>query len=140
MHGIQSPTDALKPAGACDCCHRDDQGRTALHWAAELGLDSLVEALLAAYAAAAAKAEEAAAVLRAAAAAAGAPAEELASLAGGAVPAAAEVPDRQGCTPLHLAAARGHCAALAVLLTGRRPHMRCALAPLLHDRKVSSRT
>jgi Ankyrin repeat len=116
-----------KPARAS--FRRDDQDRTALHWAAELGLDSLVEALLLAYAAAALRAEEGAAVLRRAAEAAGAPPEELAALGGGALPAAAEAQDRQGCTPLHLAAARGHCAALAVLLTGRSPFMQqCCLA------------
>ena len=98
-----------------------------MHWAAELGLDSLVEALLAAYAAAAARAEQAAATLRTAAKAAGAGPEELAALGGGALPAAAEVLDRQGCTPLHLAAGRSHCATLAVLLTGRcRRLHRCA--------------
>jgi ankyrin repeat protein len=112
---------AQVPVSAPPCFHRDDQDRTALHWAAELGLDNLVEALLLAYAAAALRAEEGAAVLRRAAEAAGAPPEELAALGGGALPAAAEVQDRQGCTPLHLAAARGHCAALAVLLAGGRP-------------------
>lgn len=43
--------------------------------------------------------------------------------AGGPLPAAAEVQDRHGCTPLHLAASRGHCAALALLMAGQQRTM-----------------
>ncbi len=89
-----------------------------LHWAAEFGLAPLAETLLAAYATKAAKAAEGAVAMKAAAAAAGAPADAVAAMGDGAWPPAAELQDRQGCTPLHAAAKGGHCATLAVILTG----------------------
>ncbi len=111
---------------------RDDQGRTPLHWAAEFGLAGLAEALAAAYAASAAKAAEASAAVAAAAAAAGAPPEEIAAMGGGALPPAAEAQDRQGLTPLHAAARGGHCAALAVILTGGASWLTCLTIQTLH--------
>ena len=60
-------------------CNRDDQGRTALHWAAEAGLTGIAEALLLAYKVFSAAAAEAAAVRKAALA-------EAAAAVGAAVP------------------------------------------------------
>lgn len=106
---------------------RDDNGRTALHWAAQMDFSAAAEAVLAA-------AEKKRAQLRAeqAAAAAAAKAASAAAAAGApapAAPAAGEgedddsVPppifvfqDKQGCTALHLAARQGHVAAVRLLL------------------------
>ena len=97
----------------------DDMDRTALHWAAEVGLDAAIPPLLAA-------GEAAVEVLRRqheedAAAAAAALAD--ASDGGGGVlpelpppPALGDVPDANGDVPLHLAARAGRAGAVAALL------------------------
>ena len=46
--------------------------------------------------------------------------------------AALKMQDRRGATALHAAANRGHCGALAVILTGQKPVM--SRAPFLDDR------
>jgi ankyrin repeat protein len=82
---------------------RDDHGRTALHWAAAYGLPAVAEPLLAAAARFAAEQPPA-----------GAADGEDAPL-----PALTELADKQGNTPLHLAARQRHGAVLRLLLAQR---------------------
>ena len=112
------------PAFVC----RDDNGRTALHWAAQLDFEPGSRTLLTAAAAKRtqvqaeqeARAAEAAAAAAAAAAAGGdgvAPAPAAPAEEDGNVPPPLEVfQDKHGCTALHLAARQGHTAASRLLL------------------------
>lgn len=93
--------------------------RTALHWAAQIGLVDAIPPLLAAGAAATSQLrrqqeEDAAAVAAAAAEAGGAAPPELAELPP--PPALADIPDVNGDLPLHLAARGDHADAVAALL------------------------
>mmetsp|Transcript_4408 Transcript_4408/g.12711 ORF Transcript_4408/g.12711 Transcript_4408/m.12711 type:complete len:900 (-) Transcript_4408:172-2871(-) len=99
-----------------DPCLRDDNGRLALHWAAELGLMEVVEQLLPAYRSQTAVILERAAGRASALTAAGDADAAAALLKEAQLPPAVEVQDKQGCTPLHAAAAGGHWATLELLL------------------------
>ncbi|PSC72014.1 histone deacetylase [Micractinium conductrix] len=111
-----------------DPYERDDNGRTALHWAAQLDFEPGSRTLLTAAAAKRtqvqaeqeARAAEAAAAAAAAAAAGGdgvAPAPAAPAEEDGNVPPPLEVfQDKHGCTALHLAARQGHTAASRLLL------------------------
>jgi ankyrin repeat protein len=105
---------------------RDDNGRTPLHWAAQLDFTEASQALLA-------SADAKRQLLRQEAAAAAAEAAAAATAAAGAgAPAAAAAPqeededavppplvvfqDKQGCTALHLAARQGHVRSVQQLL------------------------
>lgn len=104
--------------GGADILQRDDMERTALHWAAEVGLSAALEPLLSAGAAARAELakqqEEDAAAAAAAAAATGADPSVLPELP--APPALADIPDANGDLPLHLAARFDHADVVAALL------------------------
>lgn len=114
---------AQLPGLAC----RDDNGRTALHWAAQLDCLPVARALLAGAAQKQAElqAEAAAAAAAKAAAAAGAGAGAAAggqpadNGEGGQIsvpPPLVTFQDKQGCTPLHLAARLGHIPSADLLL------------------------
>jgi len=112
---------SLLAAGA-SAYARDDAGRTALHWAAYYGFEGAIGVLLEAAAVEAASLAAAAVAATAAAAAAAA-----AAVAAGeepplplpphpAPPPLVDAGDRQGATPLHLAAKAGRARAAAALL------------------------
>jgi acetoin utilization deacetylase AcuC-like enzyme/ankyrin repeat protein len=103
---------------------RDDAGRTALHWAAQYGLEAAAAALLGAGEAFRAE-QEAAAAGGAGGGGAGAVAApntgDAAAAAEEPLPALAELQDKQGATPLHLAARYRQAGAVVQLLASGFP-------------------
>jgi acetoin utilization deacetylase AcuC-like enzyme len=118
-----SAAAALPAQAAADPLQRDDSGRTALHWAAEHGLEAVAEALLDKSAEAEARLRAAMAEdeaeMRAAAAAAGGGGGNGAPAAPPAVgpPTLSELVDSNGDTALHLAAKYNNLDVVKLLLS-----------------------